>query len=515
MPNKYDPILGEYRQKDGIEGTDVPSYETDPLSLHLDQTTPQTITATDVTITATDEIYYGDVTDSTKIKKDTVQGILDLVPAGITAHSDLTELDYASAGHTGFATAAQGALADTALQAEADTLATVTGRGASTTQSVLIGASGTASDTLDVHSNSTNKGITVDNTPDEVYGTGGDTIGNYTDGATTYRYHKFTTLGAATFVAPSPARNVEVLVIGGGGGGGSCFNTPGGGGGGAGGYQTNSSYSLTGGQSVSVTVGDGGLGGQSLAGALGSSGQDSVFGTITAIGGGGGAGWTGGSTNGRNGGSGGGGVLNGSVGTGSQGSNGGSPDNTNQAGGGGGGAFAVGSNASGGNGGNGGAGIANTITGSSVSYAGGGGGGGGYTTGRSGGTATHGGGNGGGLPNGFQGVAGTPNTGGGGGGSGGASTPNTKGGNGGSGIVVVRYITTGQNSQPEIKLKSVGTQTAKIWTDGSASDTFKIDVASTTRVAINPTTGRVSIDALNAVSYEDDAVFCDGELVFA
>jgi hypothetical protein len=55
--------------------------ETDPLSLHLDQTTPQTITATDVTITATDEIYYGDVTDSTKIKKDTVQGILDLVPS--------------------------------------------------------------------------------------------------------------------------------------------------------------------------------------------------------------------------------------------------------------------------------------------------------------------------------------------------------------------------------------------------------------------------------------------------
>jgi hypothetical protein len=59
----------------------TPPSETDPLSLHLDQTTPQTLTATDVTITATDEIYYGDVTDSTKIKKDTVQGILDLVPA--------------------------------------------------------------------------------------------------------------------------------------------------------------------------------------------------------------------------------------------------------------------------------------------------------------------------------------------------------------------------------------------------------------------------------------------------
>lgn len=49
--------------------------------LKQDQTTPQTITAADTDITATDEIYYGDVTDSTKIKKDTVQGILDLVPA--------------------------------------------------------------------------------------------------------------------------------------------------------------------------------------------------------------------------------------------------------------------------------------------------------------------------------------------------------------------------------------------------------------------------------------------------
>lgn len=47
--------------------------------LKLNQTTPQVITATDVTVTASDEIYYGDVSDGTKIKKDTVQGILDLV----------------------------------------------------------------------------------------------------------------------------------------------------------------------------------------------------------------------------------------------------------------------------------------------------------------------------------------------------------------------------------------------------------------------------------------------------
>ena len=41
--NKYDPILGEYRQKDGITGSEVPSFETDPLSLHLNQTAPQTV----------------------------------------------------------------------------------------------------------------------------------------------------------------------------------------------------------------------------------------------------------------------------------------------------------------------------------------------------------------------------------------------------------------------------------------------------------------------------------------
>ncbi len=38
---------------------------------------------TDTVITAADEIIFGDVTDSNNLKKDTVQGILDLAPAGI------------------------------------------------------------------------------------------------------------------------------------------------------------------------------------------------------------------------------------------------------------------------------------------------------------------------------------------------------------------------------------------------------------------------------------------------
>lgn len=55
--------------------------EDTPTLLKLNQTTPQIIIATDTVITASDEVYFGDVTDSSKIKKDTVQGILDLVPA--------------------------------------------------------------------------------------------------------------------------------------------------------------------------------------------------------------------------------------------------------------------------------------------------------------------------------------------------------------------------------------------------------------------------------------------------
>lgn len=71
MANKYDKVLGEYREADS---QDLSGY------IKLDQTTPQIITATDTDITATDEIYFGDATDTGKFKKDTVQGILDLVP---------------------------------------------------------------------------------------------------------------------------------------------------------------------------------------------------------------------------------------------------------------------------------------------------------------------------------------------------------------------------------------------------------------------------------------------------
>ena len=45
---------------------------------------------------------------------------------------------------------------------------------------------------------------------------------------------------------------------------------------------------------------------------------------------------------------------------------------------------------------------------------------------------------------------------------------------------------------PAVTLKSNGTQTAKVWTDGNASDSFKIDVASTTRVTVD-TSGNITL----------------------
>ena len=93
----------------------------------------------------------------------------------------------------------------------------------------------------------------------------------------------FTSSG--TFSVPSGVSSVQVLVVAGGGGGGSSI----GGGGGAGGLVYHSGFSVTPGGTVSVTVGDGGVGDTTPTGpgpSTGTNGQDSVFGTITAKGGG-------------------------------------------------------------------------------------------------------------------------------------------------------------------------------------------------------------------------------------
>ena len=250
-----------------------------------------------------------------------------------------------------------------------------------------------------------------------------------------YRIHTFNSSG--TFVNTIASLSTEYLIVAGGGGGGAQT----GGGGGAGGMRTGTStLSAT---SYSITVGAGGTKApaQSSPPRAG-SGTDSVFNSITSIGGGGGGSYQGGSINsqstGANGGSGGGGAAMsspGGSGTSGQGNNGGQGRNgTEYDGGGGGGASQAGT--SGDSGSHGGDGSASSITGSSVTYAGGGGGCG------QGGNPVGSGGAGGGADGGNDvqpGTAATANRGGGGGGSrdyggvGGGAT------NGGSGVVIVRY----------------------------------------------------------------------------
>jgi hypothetical protein len=235
---------------------------------------------------------------------------------------------------------------------------------------------------------------------------------------------------------PTPF-SLEMLVIaGGGGGGGDPSNTGSGAGGGAGGYRT-STQTVASGVAITVTVGDGGAGNRGN-GTNGSNSSISGSGltTITSAGGGGGGDATGNFGIAGGSGGGGGGTAGGYAGglgntpstSPSQGNNG-SSGSTGNAAGGGGGAGAVGVAASSGVAGIGGVGVANTITGSSVYYAGGGGGS------CEGGTDGSGGNGGGGAGSSVTGVAGTVNTGGGGGGA--YQDGSGTGGAGGKGVVIL------------------------------------------------------------------------------
>lgn len=235
---------------------------------------------------------------------------------------------------------------------------------------------------------------------------------------------------------------VNALVIAGGGGGGGSGTGGGGGGGGAGGVQSNSSFSVSAGTLLTVTIGAGGAAGTGSNGAAptnGGNGGNSVFSSITATGGGGGGHGDNlssvGGGSGNNGGSGGGGggdfLDSGpqSGGSGSQGhAGGGSSSSSTPAGGGGGGYGAIGGTASGSTAGAGGSGY------DSGHAAGGGGGSTGGTAGAGGNSSA-----------GSGGVAGaggsaTANSGSGGGGGGGAGA--LAGGAGGSGEVVITYPNT-------------------------------------------------------------------------
>lgn len=287
-----------------------------------------------------------------------------------------------------------------------------------------------------------------------------------------YTYHICYTSGTFT---PYFTGTVEVLVVGGGGGGGMDM----GGGGGGGGVVSNTSYSVTSGTGITVTVGAGGLGAPSGGPPnnnyyhqftlSATSGSNSVFGTITGQGGGyGGSSYFGYTPNygyGSSGGCGGGasGYSDGNTGrngSGNQGYAGGGSLGQYYSGGGG-GMGAVGQQ----NPPHGGAGIQNSILGYPL-YWGGGGGGAAYSggVGGNGGAGGGGGGASGGLGS-TQGIFPGRNAGAGGGsdwvntygGSGGRYTGggggggmhynrNNGGGDGGSGIVIIRHLTSAGTS---------------------------------------------------------------------
>jgi hypothetical protein len=259
----------------------------------------------------------------------------------------------------------------------------------------------------------------------------------------------FTSTGAFNYSVPSGVSAVRVLVVGAGGG----SNNNNSGGGGAGGMIDVPSFTVTPGGSVPGSVGTGG--GQNP----GQAGNPSTFGSLTALGGGGGTNWqggggqgggSGGGAGGNNGGPNGGGPgqqpgqpgQSGNYGYGQPGGPGGSAPSGDTGGGGGGGAGQAGQSATqywfgpGGRGGAGGQGRQSDVTGSQVWYAGGGGGGGGGQFAPQGSApgGQGGGGNGNSGPGRTDDNPGQSNTGGGAGGG-----DDAGGSNGGTGIVVVAF----------------------------------------------------------------------------
>jgi hypothetical protein len=258
------------------------------------------------------------------------------------------------------------------------------------------------------------------------------------------------TLTNTSWTAPAGITTIEVLVIAGGGSG-AGGNGGGAGGGGAGGLIYNSAYPVVPGTSYTITVGAGGI--ASNRASTGYNGANSVFDTLTAIGGGGGGcNNAGGVAGGSGGGSGEYSIAfngaqsaigYGGAGTAGQGFKGGDTLLTGAASGGG-GAGGAGVNTVTGTVGAGGPGLNFSITGTPTWYAGGGGASGNSLPGSLGGSGV--GGNGGPGSSGSGTVtSGAPSTGSGGGGTylSGAGTAS-----GGSGIVVIRYSLATATTQP-------------------------------------------------------------------
>ena len=101
----------------------------------------------------------------------------------------------------------------------------------------------------------------------------------------------FTTVGTTLWTAPIGFTSVTYLVVGGGGGGGGGYDT-GAGGGGGGGMVLSGTHTVVPGNTYTIVVGDGGIGGVSNVSipseTNGSSGQNSEFDSIVSLGGTGG-----------------------------------------------------------------------------------------------------------------------------------------------------------------------------------------------------------------------------------
>jgi len=313
----------------------------------------------------------------------------------------------------------------------------------STSFTTTLAATGDAQLTYSVFSGTLPSGITLNSSTGVLSGTTPNdsvsTTYNFTIRSTDAQNQDSDRAFSLTIV---PALEVEYLIVAGGGGGAYY-----GGGGGAGGLLYSTAYAVTSGSAITITVGAGGTAGGT--GDNATVGQNSVFGTVTAYGGGRG-GLNGADLTGGNGGSGGGGSPNASVAANGgkgvypgstyisaarQGYNGGGggTNNTDYASGGG-GAGGAGSNGFDSNP-TGGVGLQYAISGTATYYAGGGGGGGWVGNGT--------GGAGGGGAAGINGSPGGTNTGGGGGGSRLTQQGATSGAAaGGSGIVIIRYPDT-------------------------------------------------------------------------
>ncbi|MGI9186023.1 MAG: Ig-like domain-containing protein, partial [Gaiellales bacterium] len=190
--------------------------------------------------------------------------------------------------------------------------------------------------------------------------------------ASGWNIRQFQALGECTWVGPAGVASVQALVIGGGGGGGTGLHTSGGtyytgGGGGAGGLVLNNAFAVSIGSSYRVAVGSGG--------SVENTGGGSMFGSVSANGGGyGGPGASGSTTAtvngvaGGSGGSGGGGgaTYNGTAGAAGAGTVGQGSNGT---------AGSTGTTRVGGSGGGAGGtptGLASSFTGTAVTYARGG-----------------------------------------------------------------------------------------------------------------------------------------------